>query len=112
MVSAASGIMQTMAIDPRTIGTSTPTSEDGREYPKRLRAYEAFDEQLFPRLVELGEVTPVQLAASVGDRRLQTIVLQWMASAEWRSLIERTDRDVRAPRTYRATEYGIEKFGL
>jgi hypothetical protein len=101
-----------MAIDPRTIGTATPTTEDGREYPKRLRAYEAFDGQLFPRLVELGEATPVQLAASVKDRRLQTVALQWLMSAEWRSLIERTDRDIRTPRTYRATQYGIEKFGL
>ena len=41
-----------------------PISEDGREYPKRLRAYEAFDEQLFPRMVELGEVTPVQEVAA------------------------------------------------
>lgn len=99
-----------MSVDPHTIGSDTPRTNDGREYPEHLKAYEAFDDQLFPLLVELGEVTPTEFAASVPDRRLQTVVPRWMASAEWRSLIRRTDRDVRSPRTYRATEYGVERF--
>jgi hypothetical protein len=99
-----------MAIDPQTIGTGNPTTEDGRSYPEHLKAYEAYDERLFPLLVELGEVTPTEFAASVSDRRLQTIVPRWLASAEWRSLIERTDRDMRSPRTYRPTGFGIKHF--
>src|SRR6187200_3264619 len=97
-------IIGLMPIDPHTIGTETPRTVDGREYPAHLKAYEAFDEELFPRLAELGEVTPTQFAASIDDPRLRTLVPRWMASAEWRSLIERTDRDVHSPRTYRATE--------
>lgn len=101
-----------MPIDPQTIGSDTPRTLDGREYPDHLRAYEAFDEQLFPRLAELGEVTPMQFAASIADRRLQSIVPRWMASASWRSLIERTDSDMSSPRTYRPSDYGLQKFGL
>jgi hypothetical protein len=97
-------------IDPQTIGSGKPRTEDGREYPEHLKAYEAFDAQLFPLLVELGEATPTEFAAAVSDPRLQTVVPRWMASAEWRSLIERTDRDLRSPRTYRATEHGVEQF--
>jgi hypothetical protein len=101
-----------MPIDPQTIGTESPRTIDGREYPRRLKAYEAFDDDLFPRLARLGEVTPTQFAASIDDRRLRTIAPRWMASAEWRSLIERTDRDVRGPRTYRASAYGKAQFGI
>jgi hypothetical protein len=97
-----------MPIDPQTIGSDRPRTLDGRDYPEHLKAYEAYDETLLPLLIELGEVTPTEFAASIVDRRLRTLVPRWMASAEWRSLIERTDRDVRSPRTYRATEYGIE----
>lgn len=97
-----------MPIDPQTIGSDRPRTTDGREYPEHLKAYEAYDDVLLPLLVELGEVTPTEFASSIDDRRLRTLLPRWMASAEWRSLIERTDRDVRSPRTYRASEYGIE----
>jgi len=66
---------------------------------------------LLPRLAELGEVTPTQFAASIDDRRLRTLVPRWMASAEWRSLIERTDRDMSSPRTYRVSEHGRKELG-
>lgn len=99
-----------MPIDPRTIGTDRPRTTDGREYPEHLKAYEAFDDQLLPVLAELGEVTPTQFAASIDDRRLRSVVPRWMASAEWRSLIGRTDHDMRSPRTYRLTEDGIARL--
>lgn len=99
-----------MPIDPRTIGTDRPRTMDGREYPEHLKAYETFDDKLLPVLAKLGEVTPTELAASVNDQRLRLVVPRWMASAEWRSLIKRTDRDMHSPRTYRLTEDGIARL--
>lgn len=98
--------MLMMPLNPRTIGTGRPETKDGRKYPAHLKAYHRYDKRMLPIVNQLGEGTPSQIAAAVQDRRMRVIVPRWMASAEWRSLIERTDRDTSSPRTYRLTAHG------
>lgn len=95
-----------MPLDPKRVGTKRPRTKDGRSYPAHLKAYHRYDRQMLPIVERLGEGTPSEIAAAVSDRRLRVIVPRWMASAEWRSLIERTDRDRSSPRTYRLTDLG------
>jgi hypothetical protein len=99
-----------MPIDPATIGTDRPRTLDGREYPDHLKVYETYDDALLPVLSSIGEVTMTDVAASVSDPKVRALVPRWMASAEWRGLIERTDRDMRSPRTYRITPYGEQQL--
>ena len=99
-----------MPIDPATVDSGRPRTYDGREYPEHLKVYEGYDEVLLPILASLGEATMTDVAAMVDDAKVRSIVPRWMASAEWRVLIKRTDRDMRSPRTYRLTERGEEKL--
>lgn len=99
-----------MAIDPRSVDRGAPETLDGRKYPEHLRAYEAYDDDLLPLIEVLGEATPTEIASQVDDPRLRSIVLRWMASAEWRDLIKRQDRDMRSPRTYRVSERGRRRI--
>lgn len=95
-----------MPIDPESVDRGAPETLDGRKYPEHLKAYEAYDHTLLPIVERLGESTPAEIASYVEDARLRSIVPRWMASAEWRELIERQDRDMRSPRTYRVSERG------
>jgi hypothetical protein len=94
-----------MPIDPSTLDGGTPRTLDGREYPAHLRPYEAYDERLLP-LFEDGELTFDGLVGAVADPRLQASVPRWLASAEWRGLVERHGPDGRRPRTYELTDRG------
>jgi len=99
-----------MAIDPKSVDNGAPETFDGRKYPGHLKAYEAYDDVLLPLVERLGEATPTEIASHVEDARLRSIVPRWMASAEWRDLIRRRDRDMHSPRTYRVSERGLGRI--
>jgi hypothetical protein len=80
-----------MAIDPRTYGTRTPRGLDGREYPERLRQYEAWDSTLLPLLAELEPATYNAMDQRVTDPRMHAYLPDWLNSAEWRGLVERVE---------------------
>jgi hypothetical protein len=86
-------------LDPRTLGTDTPTTLDGRTYPEHLRAYERFDDQILP-VVPDGTFTFDDLSMRVDDPKALAMLPRWIASASWRGLIERTDPPSRGPWTY------------
>lgn len=87
-------------IDPSTLGSETPRTLDGRSYPDRLRAYHVYDAQLLPLVSELEPGTFDDLSVHIGDARLRSALPRWLASAEWRGLVERRDGSMRGPRTY------------
>lgn len=99
-----------MPIDPSSVDRGAPETFDGRKYPEHLKAYEAYDDDLLPLVELLGEATSTEIASRVHDARLRSIVPRWMASAEWRELIERQDRDMRSPRTYKVSERGRSRI--
>jgi hypothetical protein len=87
-------------LDPRTLGTDTPTTLDGRRYPEHLREFERYDGELLPLVQEGGAVTFDDLVTRIGDRKVRAILPRWIASAQWRGLIERHDGPGRKPWTY------------
>jgi hypothetical protein len=95
-----------MALDQATLDTSTPRTRDGRSYPDHLRPYEAYDAELLEALDHAGEVSPNEFALTVGPPRLRSLVSRWLASAEWRGLIERHDEPQGGRRTYALSERG------
>jgi DNA-binding MarR family transcriptional regulator len=96
-----------MALDPTTLDSSRPRTLDGREYPEHLKPYEPFDAQLLTQLDSLDSPTLNELAVSVGDPRLRSVASRWLASAEWRGLVERDHgADMDSRRTYGLTARG------
>jgi hypothetical protein len=90
-----------MALDRSTLDSPTPRTHDGRSYPDHLRPYEAYDDQFLPLIGELEGVSASAISQAVADRRLRSVLSRWMASAEWRGLIERRDPEGMAgPRNY------------
>ena len=87
-------------LDQRTLGWKTPRTIDGRRYPAHLRAYEQFDAEILPLLAEIGHATFDDLSVRVTDPKARAVLPLWLASAEWRSLVERHDPSARRPRTY------------
>ncbi len=87
-------------LDPRTLGTDTPTTLDGRTYPEHLRSYEVFDDQILPLLDERRPLTFNDLSMKLTDPRALAFLPRWLASATWRGLIERCDDPARGPRAY------------
>jgi hypothetical protein len=87
-----------MALDRSTLDSPTPRTHDGRSYPDHLRPYEAYDEQLLPLIGELEGASPSEISQAITDRRLRSVLSRWMASAEWRGLIERRDPEGMAGR--------------
>jgi hypothetical protein len=94
-----------MPIDPDTLDSGTPRALDGRAYPDHLRAYEAYDEILLP-LLEDRELTFDELVEPIDDARVQAGVPRWLASAEWRGLVDRLGPNGRGPRAYLLTDRG------
>lgn len=45
------------SIDPSTVGSETPRTLDGREYPEHLRAYHRYDAVLLPLVASLAPAT-------------------------------------------------------
>jgi hypothetical protein len=100
-----------MPIDTNTLGTQTPTTVDGRTYPPYLKAFERYDADLLAKLQELDEPTLNLLALEAPTAQLRSAVSPWIASAEWRGLIERIDAtELVGKRRYRLTGRGEEKL--
>jgi hypothetical protein len=100
-----------MALDQSTLDTSTPRTRDGRSYPDHLRPYEAYDLQLLPLMAELQQPSPSELLHAIADPKLRSVLSRWMASAEWRGLIERRDdQGMAGRRTYVLSERGSARL--
>jgi hypothetical protein len=96
-----------MPIDTKTLGTPELKTVDGRTYPTYLRAFEHHDKEMLPLVQELGEPTLNQLALAASSPKLRSAVSPWIASAEWRRLIDRVDGDKLAgKRRYRLSPDG------
>jgi hypothetical protein len=87
-------------LDPRTFGTDTPATLDGRTYPEHLRSYEVFDEQILPLLDGQEPLTFNDLSMKIVDPKAVALLPRWIASATWRGLIERSDNPAKGPRAY------------
>lgn len=100
-----------MPIDTNTLGTQSLMTEDGRTYPRYLKAFERYDSELLAKVRELDEPTLNRLALEADTPQLRSAVSPWVASAEWRRLIERVDAaELVGKRRYRLTERGEEKL--
>lgn len=76
-------------LDPKSLGTDTPRTRDGRTYPDRLREYEQYDDVFLPHVRQRRPVTVNDLFGAVPEIRYQAELYSWLNSAEWRGLIER-----------------------
>lgn len=83
---------------------------DGRDYPEHLRPYEEFDALLLPVLAGIAPATFDAISVTVTDARLRAVLPRWLASAEWRGLVERVDPSMSAPRTYVLGGRGIAQL--
>jgi hypothetical protein len=101
-----------MAINTKSLGAGvTPETDDGRLYPQYLHSYERFDGELLRELGRLEEPTPIELSLSLVDPNMRAVVSPWVASAQWRGLIERIGREaVVGSRRYRLTDRGRERL--
>lgn len=96
-----------MPLDLSTLDSDRPRTLDGREYPDHLKPYEAYDPELLPIAARIGEFTFDDLAARVPDPKMRAMIPRWLASAEWRGLIERHDRDMASVRLNAITDRGL-----
>lgn len=101
-----------MPIDPASLATDTPRTLDGRDYPEYLRAYHSLDSTLLPLLEDIGPATFDGLMTRITDPRTRAAAPRWLASAEWRGLVERQDEDRRGPRRLAVTELGRSRLAL
>lgn len=86
-------------------------TEDGRTYPRYLKAFERYDAELLAQVRELEEPTLNRLSLEAPTAQLRSAVSPWIASAEWRGLIERVDTtELVGKRRYRLTGRGEEKL--
>jgi hypothetical protein len=95
-----------MPLDPATLDTGMPKTLDGREYPEHLKPYEELDTQLLPIAAQLGEFSYDALAVQIPDAKVRSVLPRWLASAEWRNLIERRDHGMSSQRTNVITDRG------
>ena len=99
-----------MPLDLTTLDSGTPKTLDGRAYPDHLRAYESLDTDLLPIAADLGEFTYDDLAWRIDSPKTRSVVPRWLASAEWRGLIERRDRDLASARINAITDRGLVRL--
>ena len=99
-----------MAIDPASLDTDTPRTLDGRDYPEHLREYEHLDSELLPILGRVGPATFDDFVAQIADGRQRADAQRWLASAEWRGLVEHRENDARGPRRLAVTERGSSRL--
>jgi hypothetical protein len=86
-------------------------TEDGRTYPPYLKVFERYDAEFLTEVQELKEPTLNSLALKAPTSQLRSAVSPWIASAEWRGLIERVDiTKLVGKRRYRLTKRGEEKL--
>jgi hypothetical protein len=93
-------------LDPATLDSGTPRTLDGRSYPDHLRPYEKPDGALLPLVARLEPTTFDELSVVIEDPRARSALPRWLASAEWRGLVDRLDESMGAPRTYGLTKRG------
>ena len=101
-----------MAIDPASLDTGTPRTLDGRDYPEYLRPYEHLDSELLPILDRFGPATFDGFVTHITDPRTRAAAPRWLASAEWRGLVERQDEGMRGPRQLGVTARGRGRLAL
>jgi hypothetical protein len=100
-----------MPIDTKTLGTQTPRALDGRTYPAYLRAFESYDDALLAQVRALDEPTLNKLAVEASDPKIRSVVSPWLASAEWRGLVDRVEAgEMAGKRRYRITDRGQKKL--
>jgi hypothetical protein len=98
-----------MPLDQKSLQQGSPRALDGRGYPPYLRAFERYDIELLGRVSELDEPTLNQIVQATPSAKMRSAVSPWIASAEWRDLVERVVVDELAgKRRYRLTERGRE----
>jgi hypothetical protein len=102
--------MDAMPIDPASLDTDTPRTLDGRDYPEHLRAYESLDSKLLPLLDDVGPATFDGFMTHIADPRTRAAAPRWLASAEWRGLVERQDEGMRGPRRLAVTDLGRSRL--
>lgn len=93
-------------VDVKTLRSHTPRTVDGRRYPDYLRPFETYDPQLLPLVREHADIDFDRLSVEVSDPQVRSVLPQWLASAEWRGLIERVEPIGRRPRRYRLGPLG------
>ena len=93
-------------LDPRSLDTDTPRTQDGRRYPEHLRAYETYDAVMLEAAQRLPSPFTFDdlVRAVLVQPKLRDVVPRWVASAEWRQLLERREASMSSPRTYALTE--------
>lgn len=87
-------------LDPSTLDSDTPRTLDGRTYPDHLRLYEQLDADFLALVAKLEPTTFDDLSLEVDDSRARASLPRWLASAEWRGLVERRDPSMNGPRSY------------
>lgn len=76
-------------LDPKSLGTDTPRTLDGRSYPDSLREFEQYDDVFLPHVRPRRPVTINELFGAEPEIHYQAALYPWLDSAEWRGLIER-----------------------
>jgi hypothetical protein len=100
-----------MPIDTKTLGTGELKTVDGRTYPAYLKAFESHDKEMLSFVRDLEDPTLNQLALAARDPKLRSAVSPWIASAEWRRLIDRVDDDdLAGKRRYRLSDDGKKRL--
>jgi hypothetical protein len=84
-------------LDFESLATDEPRTTDGRVYPPHLRVYERYDRELLPLILELGSATFDDLSIRIADPKVRSVLPRWLASAQWRGLVQRNDG---TPRTF------------
>jgi hypothetical protein len=97
-------------LDLKSLDTDTPRTVGGRPYPDHLRPYAAYDKHLLHLLSEIEPATFDQLSVKVQDPKVRAVLSRWLASAEWRGLIEREDPTHTSPRKYLLSERGNKRL--
>jgi len=99
-----------MPLNLATLDSDTPRTTDGRAYPDHLRAYESLDADLLPLAALLGEFTYDDIALRVHSGKVRSVLPRWLASAEWRGLIERRDPEMASVRVNAITPRGVARL--
>jgi hypothetical protein len=95
-------------LDPETLDSETPMTKDGRSYPEHLRPFKVFDDRFLPLLSEAERATFDDLSKRIANPKDRALLGRWLASAEWRGLIERRLPD--DPGTYVLAARGASRL--
>ena len=100
-----------MPIDTSTLGTQNLRTTDGRSYPSYLSAFEDYDREFLAEVERLENPTLNQLALEASTPKLRSAASPWLASAEWRLLLDRVDgEEMIGKRRYRLSDRGRDRL--